>query len=180
MKEYMHNNKTIKYQEVVDQSFLAILAENGVRPRELPVPDFRYRVFAYNTNGNHKYAAVIVANAPDAYIEKVFIMDSIPEDGFWSMMQDVSSQNSGAEPEKIKSRLSTAIKEAENSAYEFIQNKYRDQAAGWMLMGYPAEIQDEIREMQKLYLNQYGYHLWVLDHIDVNDVDLEYVKNILG
>lgn len=179
MGEYSHNGKTVRYQEIIDKSFLQVLAENGIRPAEIPDPDLRYRVFSYTVDGNHRYAAVIVANAPDAYIERVFITETIPEDGFWNMMMDVSRQNSGGKPEEMESRLHLAGVEAHKKALEYIQEKYSEQAGKWMLSGYPAEIENEIREEEKRHYLNYGYTLEILDMIEVHDVDMEYVKNIL-
>lgn len=178
-KEYTHNNKIVKYDTIINDTFLNILTKNGIRPTELPDSDLQYRVFSYTINGNHHYATVIGTNVPDEYIEKVFITDEIPVDGFRNMIEDVDAQNYGSTPKKVKSRLSLVADKARKMAEEFVVSKYPMHEFEWTFQGYPTEIENEIRKMEKLYYQRYGYYKEMLDRIDAPDVNLEYVKGIL-
>lgn len=180
MREFVHNSERVIYQELEDESFLNLLSENGIIPEELPEENLRYRVFKYYKDGVKRYACVLVANAPDAYIEKVYTTFSYPEDGFWNMMLDITGQIDGEEPEVMRTRLSIAIENAENCAKEWIKKKYPEKEMEWMLLGYPEDIQKEYNNILKTALSGYGYYKGMLDKISAPGVDIEYIKNIFN
>lgn len=179
MKEFLHNGETVKYQEIQDESFLGLLNKAGIVPEEIPDENLWYRVFKYTKDGEKLYAGVIVANAPEAYIEKVYITSKVPDDGFHDLMLDVSGQNAGRDPKMIKSRLSVAAEEAYKEAKKWIRKKYPKDYMAWEFMGYPQNIQNEYNDVVKQSLVHFGYSLETLDLINAPDVDLEYMKNIL-
>ena len=179
MKEFIHNGQKVIYQTVQDESFLNLLNKSGIIPEEVPDEDLRYRVFKYTKNEQKRYACVLVANAPDAYIEKIYITYVFPEDGFHNLMLDITGQLDGDKPQIIKSRLSIAIDEAENKAREWIKEKYPENYKNWFFIGYPENVQKEYNVMRKLALNHFGYDFETIDQINAPDVDISYVKNIL-
>lgn len=179
MKRLIHNNKEIKFQEG-NKSFLDTLNKNGITPQELPDPDFRYRVFKYEIDGAVKYACVIVVNDPEDYIERIFITDSIPEDGFYNMMLDCIGQLGGEKPTKIKSRLKVALEESSNRVQKWTEEKYPDQAFTWMVAGeYPEEIKKARMDYQQLVLCSMGYTAEIVEGLSAPDVNMDYVKSIL-
>ncbi len=179
MKEFLHNGERVIYQETQDESFLDFLNKSGIIPEEVPDENLRYRVFKYTKDGQKRYACVLVANAPDAYIEKVYITFSYPEDGFYNMMLDITGQIDGEKPEIINSRIKIALKQAEIKAKDWIDKKYPDECINWLLYGYPDEVQKEYDYMKKLALNSFGYYIETLTKISAPDVDMEYMINIL-
>lgn len=179
MREFLHNGEKVIYQVVQDQSFLDILNKSGIIPEEVPDDNLRYRVFKYTKDGESRYACVLVANAPDAYIEKVYITFKFPEDGFYNMMLDITGQLDGDEPKIRRSRLSIAANQADDQAKELIKEKYPEQEMNWFFSGYPEEVQKEYDQMYKLALNSFGYYLDTLEKISAPDVDMEYMRKVL-
>ena len=179
MKKFSHNGEEVIYQEIQDQSFLDLLNESGIVPEEIPDDNLRYRVFKYTINNKRRYACVLVANAPDAYIEKIYITFVYPEDGFYNLMLDITGQIDGSEPKMLRSRLSIATEQAENKAKEWIENKYINDHMEWFFNGYPKDVQEEYNQMYNLALNQFGYDLKTLDKINAPDIDMNYMKKIL-
>lgn len=178
MREFLHNGERVVYQVLQDESFLDLLNKAGIIPEELPDDNLSYRVFKYVKDGRKKYACVLIANAPDAYIEKVYTTFSYPEDGFYNMMLDITGQLEKEEPVKIRSRLSIAVEQAEKSAEEWIEEKYPDQYANWCFSGYPADIQKEHQNMQKIALSSFGYDIDTLDKISAPDVNMDYIREL--
>lgn len=179
IKEFLHNGRKIIYQEIQDQSFLDILNSSGIVPEELPDENLNYRVFKYEKNGKTRYACVFGVNAPDAYIEKVYIAFECPEDGFYKMMLDVAGQLDGEQPTKCRSRLSIAAEQAATKAQNWVSCKYPDRKIDWVLTGYPKDVQAEYNEMYKHVLNEFGYYLDTLNKISAPDVDLDYMRRML-
>lgn len=179
MKKFSHNREEVIYQEIQDQSFLDLLNESGIVPEEIPDDNLRYRVFKYTINNKRRYACVLVANAPDAYIEKIYITFVYPEDGFYNLMLDITGQIDGSGPKMLRSRLSIATEQAENKAKEWIENKYINDHTEWFFNGYPKDVQEEYNQMYNLALNQFGYDLKTLDKINAPDIDMNYMKKIL-
>lgn len=179
MREFLHNGEKVIYQAVHDQSFLDVLNKSGIIPEEVPDDNLRYRVFKYAKDGENRYACVIVTNAPDTYIEKVYITFKYPEDGFWSMMLDVTGQMDGEDPKICRSRLSIAAEQADVKAKEWIKKQYPDEEKNWFFTGYPEDVQKEYNKMYKLALNSFGYHLDTLDKISAPDVDMDYIRSVL-
>lgn len=177
MKEYMHNGQKVIYQTISDDSFLSHLSKAGIVPEELPLLD--NRVFKYTKDGVTRYACVYAANVPEMYLEKIYITESLPEDGFLELMSDISDQVKGEEPKAIKSRLSLAVQEAEREAHEFIKKRYPDKEMEWYFVGYPEDVQKEFHTARKLALNFKGYHLEDVEQISAPDVDMEAVKEML-
>lgn len=141
MKEFLHNGKKVIYQTVQDESFLDLLNNAGIVPEEVPDEDLSYRVFKYTKDDQKRYACVLVANAPDAYVEKVYITYDFPEDGFYNLMLDITGQLGGDDPKMIRSRLSIATEKAEDMAREFIEKRYPDKFKSWFFTGYPEDVQ---------------------------------------
>ena len=179
MKEFLHNGEKVIYQVVQDQRFLDILNSSGIIPEEVPDENLRYRVFKYTKDGQKRYACVLVANAPDAYIEKVYITFEYPEDGFYNMMLDITGQIGGEQPKICRSRLSIAANQADDKAKEWIKKQYPDEEMNWFFTGCPEDVQKEYNEMYKLALNSFGYYLDTLDKISAPDVDMDYVRKML-
>lgn len=179
MKEFLHNKEKVVYQEIQDQSFLDILNKSGIIPEEVPDDNMNYRVFKYEKNGENRYACVLGANAPDTYIEKVYITFKYPEDGFYNMMLDVAGQLDGEQPKQCRSRLSIAAEQAAKKAQNWAENQYPDREIDWVLTEYQKDIQAEYNEMYKLALNSFGYYLDTLDKISAPDVDLDYMREML-
>ena len=179
MKKFSHNGEEVIYQEIQDQSFLDLLNESGIFPEEIPDDNLRYRVFKYTINNKRRYACVLIANAPDAYIEKIYITFAYPEDGFYNLMLDITGQIDGSEPKMLRSRLSIATERAENKAKEWIENKYINDHMEWFFNGYPEDVQEEYNQMYNLALNQFGYDSETLDKINAPDIDMDYMKQTL-
>lgn len=178
MREFLHNGKKVIYQTIQDESFIDLLNKSGIVPEEVPDEDLSYRVFKYTKDDQKRYVCVLVANAPDAYIEKVYITYDFPEDGFYNLMLDVTGQLKGDDPKIVRSRLSIAFENATNKANEWIEKKYPNHM-DWFFTGYPEDVQKEFNHMIKLSLNSYGYDIETLDKIKSPDVDMEYIKEIL-
>ena len=179
MKEFLHNGQKVIYQTVQDESFLDLLNKAGIIPEEVPDEDLSYRVFKYTKDNQKRYACVLVANAPDAYIEKVYITYDFPEDSFYNLMLDITGQLGGDDPKMIRSRLSIATEKAEDKAEDWIKEKYPENYMDWFFTGYPEDVQKEYNNMRKLVLIHFGYNLETLDQISAPDVDMEYMKDIL-
>ena len=179
MKEFLHNGKKVIYQTVQDESFLDLLNKAGIVPEEVPDEDLSYRVFKYTKDDQKRYACVLVANAPDAYVEKVYITYDFPEDGFYNMMLDITGQLGGDDPDIPRSRLSIAAEQAENKAHEWVKKKFPGKEIEFCLMDYPEEAQKEFDMIYKLALNSYGYYLDTLDKIIAPDVDMDYMRKML-
>lgn len=179
MKEFFHNGEKVIYQEVQDHSFLDLLNESGIIPEEVPDDNLCYRVFKYTKDGENRYACVIVVNALDAYIEKVYITFKFPEDGFYNMMLDITGQIGGDQPIKCRSRLSIAAERADDKAKEWIKKQYPEQEADWFFNGYPEDVQEEYNKIYKQALNFFGYYLEMLDKIYAPDVDMDYTREML-
>ena len=178
MREYTHNNVRVTYQ-MVEDGFINALNANGMYPEELPIDDFRYRVFKYTYDGSIRYAAVIQTIAPDACLEKVYITTSIPEDGFYEMMLDIEGQKDGDEPQKIKSRLSIAISKAEESADNWVKEQFPDEWKNCFFTGYTEKLQKEYDTAFGIALNSFGYDINMLDKINAPDIDKEDLKKKL-
>lgn len=180
MKEFLHNGEKVIYQTVQDERFLDLLNKAGIIPEELPEDNMSYRVFKYTKDGVKRYACVMVANAPDTYIEKIFITYAFPEDGFENLMLDIVGQKQGDNEKIIRSRLSVANAKAESSALEWIKKEYPEQYNNYILYGeFPEEIQKEYNNMYKLSMNYFGYHIEDLEKISAPDCDMDYMKNVL-
>lgn len=180
MKMYEHNGEKVIFQTVSGQLFLDGLYDAGIVPEEVPDEDLRYRVFKYEEDGKKVYAAVLIANAPDTYLEKVYITEKVPEDGFWNLIKDVDAQRKGESPKKIPSRLKTAIDKAEEDAEEWIRTNYPEKAGELIFMTeYPDKIAREKKKIWKMRLSEYGYDLDVLKKIKVTDVDMDFVRELL-
>lgn len=175
MKEFLHHGEKVFYQEVIDESFLNLLNKSGIIPEELPDGNLDYRVFQYEKDNQKRYACVIVANAPGAYVEKVYITYKIPCDGFYRLMLDVSSQLNGEKPKKIESRLHAALSQARKQADQYFYEKYPDQKMNFVLFGYGEKIQ-EYNNMIGVMLTKFGYNLQTLEKVSAPDVDIESVK----
>lgn len=179
MKEFLHNGKKVIYQTVQDESFLDLLNNAGIVPEEVPDEDLSYRVFKYTKDDQKRYACILVANAPDAYVEKVYITYDFPEDGFYNLMLDITGQLGGDDPKMIRSRLSIATEKAEDKAKDWIKEKYPENYMDWFFMGYPEDVQKEYNDMRKLALIHFGYSLETLDQISAPDVDMDYMRDIM-
>lgn len=179
MKEFLHNGQKVIYQEVRNESFLDLLNKSGITPEEVPDENLRYRVFKYINDGQERYACVLVANAPDEYIEKVYITFKFPEDSFNDLMMDVTGQLEGREPKKMKTRLEIALEQAEIKATKWIADKYPDKIGSEWFFGWPEEIEEEYRLTKKLALISSGYTLNILDKITVPGIDLDAIRELL-
>lgn len=153
--EFYHNNEKVIYQMISEDRFINVLYRKSVEPIELPDPDMSYTVYRYSVNGVKRYACAI--RTADGQSERVFITDSIPEDGWNKLMTDVYAQYNGAEPTKMETRKEVAYKLANKNAHAYIQEKYPNDAATWMVCGYPDKIQNEIDDVVKNYMAGYGY-----------------------
>lgn len=178
MREFLHNGNKVIYQTIQDESFIDLLNKSGIVPEEVLDEDLTYRVFKYTKDDQKRYACVMVAYAPDAYIEKVYITYEFPEDGFYNLMLDITGQLNGDDPKMVRSRLSIAFESATNKANAWIEKKYPNHM-DWFFTEYPEDVQKEFNHMIKLALNSYGYDLETLDKIKSPDVDMEYIKEIL-
>ncbi len=180
MKMYEHNGEKVIFQTVSDQLFLDGLYDAGIVPEEVSEGDLRYRVFKYGKDGKVTYAVVLATNATDTYLEKVYITEKVPEDGFWHLVEDVDAQREGEEPKKIPSRLKLAIDKAEEDAEEWIRANYPEKTGELLFMTeYPDEVAGEKKKIWKMRLSEYGYDLDVLKKIKVTDVDMDFVRELL-
>ena len=177
--EFLHNGEKVTYYVMQDESWFDLLDYKGIVPEELPVKDMRYRVLQYNDGGKNVYACIFTPNAPDAYIEEVYITSKIPEDSFNDLMLDVFGQLNGKPPKQRRSRLSIACENADRETKKWIEKQYPDQAVYWMLKGYPEEIQKEYNEEYKLQMQLMGYSLDMLEKIKAVDIDMNYMKEFL-
>lgn len=187
MNELMHNGIPVHYDE--NPNFLKWLHKNGIIPFEIPDPNFNYRVFRYEFDGEKRYACVIGATTPGdgEYFEKIFITSEIPEDGFENLMKDCMAQrtaflsHSEHEPEKIKSRLHLAVEKAVKNADEFIAKKYPEESFFWALNGdYPDSVKKERQKLISEKLNFTGYYVDMIDYLDEPEGYRNFVKKLLA
>ena len=71
------------------------------------------------------------------------------------------------------------MEQGEKRAEEWIEEKYPDQYANWCFSGYPADIQKEHQNMQKIALSSFGYDIDTLDKISAPDVNMDYIRELL-
>ena len=109
MKELLHNEKKVIYQSG-KKSFTETLENKGVEYVELPILfDDEIKILKYVVDGAVKYAVeeYIGSNGEDGY--RIFITETVPEDGWNELYTDCRRQLSGEEPAKIKNRFRLVV-----------------------------------------------------------------------
>lgn len=164
---YSHYGEKITYQSL-GHDFKGDLEKAGIEYIELPL--ISDCVVTYIYQGNRKYAYIVPGNAPDEYIEHIYIVDSIPLDMNWSNIAlDVARQKNGEEPMQLPSRARVLYDKACKSAVEFLrQNAKTDQNLKDLLLNQPS--QKEIN-YALASLGTSLEDLRKMDHHDLHEID---------
>lgn len=190
MREYTHYGVRTTKQILNNKRYVHILEENNVdyevMPIDIPCSDGE-EVYIYFTpdKTEKRYAFVVGINGGDAFGEKIYITNAIPDDlDWWALAEDIDQQETGGEPLKMptqfKRRLSAAEKAVDEQHKkewdEFLNvEKFFDCAGKTLediIPNYWREVAHELRHYYTYNeLQKYGYAAW--------DVDDDLVKKIL-
>ena len=103
MDKYIHYGVDVTYQQLVDKSFRDDLKKAGIPYTDLPI--LENDVLTYEYDGKRRYAVIELGNAPDAYIENVYITTEIPLDMDWeALLRDCHGQRCKEEPMPLKTK----------------------------------------------------------------------------
>ena len=156
MKEYTHNGVIVLFKST--RSYLSDLNDQGIYPVELPIIA-DYTVYKTIADGRPQYAAVKTYPAPeDVVSDDVYITETIPEDGFGALIEDVNNQREGGEPYPMKSRLKAIIELAIDTAEKDIYEKCKVDLRNYMMYGFTEEEKKVYNNICKRVLWNYGYY----------------------
>lgn len=162
MKTFMHYGKEVIWQQAYGGEFRTHLKNEGVDFIDLPI--LGNDVLRYSKDGRTRYACIKSVNAPDEWLEDIYITFDIPLDMSWeNLIKDCDAQRHGEPPMALftKARLIC------DAALEMIKNHsefsfFEDPDVS------PADF--------KLALINLGYRLddiLSMDHHDVSNAFLE-------
>lgn len=165
IKEFNHYG-VIVLRQVIGSRFKDTLEQKGVDYIALPFIDDE--VYRYTYDGKRKYAYITHSNAPEEYIEHVYITTEIPEDMNWKNIElDYLGQATGEKPMKIQTRAKVLYDAAKdivkkntkesdkNIFFNFFDNKIDEKELNYALISLGTNL-EELRAM---------------DHHDVDDID---------
>ena len=165
MKKFIHYGKEVIYQQLNDATFRDALDKEGISYIELPL--IENDVLMYEKNGIEKYACIVKGNAPDVYIENVYITTQIPLDLSWeNLLLDCLGQTHGEEPMRLKTKAKMICEKSISMVLE--ENVGREKEF-W------TEKKVDPREF-RLALCTLGYsieRILEMDHYDVSSEFLE-------
>lgn len=117
MEKYTHYGKEVIYQQLENQSFKSALRDAGISWIELPLLDSD--VVAYTKDGTTKFACIVKGNAPEVYLEDVYLTESIPLDMSWNgLVLDCQAQRAGEQPAELKTKAKAVCEKAEEMALQ--------------------------------------------------------------
>lgn len=161
-------------KQVIDTKFTEQLQKNKISYQELPL--INHQVVVYKKEEVTRYALVTPLFRLNDYAEAIYITNNPPVDGDWDELKlDIDGQELGEEPKKMKSRLNVLITKA---LKEFGEKKEQENVFSNGVPKVTGESKEEM-EYIKMYLIKKGYDIETIPHINISDVDPEYIKRIV-
>ncbi len=173
VKTFYHYEVEVTKQ-VIGTKFLDELRKNNTSYQEIPNVD--NQVVVYKKDGISRYALIFPLTQSEDYAEAIYITNIPPADGDWNALKlDIDGQELGEEPKKMKSRLNVLIRKA---LKEFGETKEQENVFSNGVPKVTGESKEEM-EYIKMYLIKKGYDIETIPHINISDVDPEYIKRIV-